>query len=148
MGKDQERKTRLEPVLQALVLCDYIYSDRESGKHVLAGTFDTIQATKTGPECAYGAVWLYLKLLDAIFPCVLQVRYVALDDGRVLLESSNLTVKNSKVRGNIERGIKVPLLPLPAYGKYALELHANEIYVGRVLVTVEERIDISGEADQ
>lgn len=38
-----------KPVLQALILADHVYQDRETGKRIIAGTFNQIFFTKPAP---------------------------------------------------------------------------------------------------
>ena len=94
-------KAMHKPVLQALVLADHVYQDRETGKHIIAGTFtqynirtpstvvsnDETKTTYTTPLAQVGSPFLYLALLEVHGEVQLGIEYVKLSDASIVFEA-------------------------------------------------------------
>jgi hypothetical protein len=108
------------PILQAVVLADRVYQDRETGKHVVAGTFNEVTAHEF--PCEYAVpVQLYCVLTGVSEPLSIAMRFVATDD-HVVMRSSAVTIRCSDPLETIELALPVPSLVLPAAGWYRLEV--------------------------
>ena len=127
----------VKPTLQALVLADHIYRDGETGKNVIAGTFNQVtlhvrevreavaengtqqKVQVIGPQA--GSPHLYVSLTNVRGQFELALRFVNLNDNRALFEWKFLVASDDPLR-TIEKIIKLPMLPFPESGIYALEL--------------------------
>lgn len=150
------RSTVLKPTVQALILADYVYQDKQTGKKVIAGTFNRLvlrkkKATgdvaeeverKTWDEVREtGSPFAFISLTDVRSPVDLELRYVNLSDNRVLLQTSFKATCHDPLQ-TLEAVVPVPRLPIPAPGTYALELlHDNEILGALRITAVEQEVD-------
>lgn len=131
-----------KPVLQAMVLADHVYQDRNTGKFVIAGTFGTIWRQPPPPKPPEGAPgkqpisgsytqmgspYLYLALADVHGKAPLLLRLVDLADANPLLEA-NFEVAASDPLTMCEFVLPMPLLPAMKPGVLSLDLlFQNEI---------------------
>jgi hypothetical protein len=134
-----------KPVLQAMVLADHVYQDRNTGKFVIAGTFGTIWRQQAppkpsegsenpavprpfqGPITQMGSPYLYLALADVHGKVPLTLRMLDLTDGNSLLEA-NFEVAAVDPLTMCEFILPMPLLPAVKPGVLSLDLlFQNEI---------------------
>ena len=73
------------PNVQAIILCDHIYRDDETGKCVLAGTFNRVFLEQVPGE--YHPASIYLNLTDFHVQHSIQFRFIRLTDQAILDES-------------------------------------------------------------
>lgn len=146
-----------KPVLQALLLADHVYQDKDTGKKIIAGTFNQLSISKVkpppkdAPPAAQGPRPMspaeisrpgnptaFISLTDVRGPTELELRYVDLADNGVLL-GVKFEVRSDDPLKTVEVILPVPPLPTPHPGVYALELvYANEP-LGALRVTALER---------
>jgi hypothetical protein len=134
-----------KPVLQAMVLADHVYQDRNTGKFVIAGTFGTIwrqqappkppeggegapqRQPMNGPITQMGSPYLYLALADVHGKTQLMLRLIDLSDGNVMIEA-NFEVAAADPLTMCEFVLPMPLLPAMKPGVLSLDLlFQNEI---------------------
>jgi hypothetical protein len=130
-----------KPVLQAMVLADHVYQDRNTGKFVIAGTFGTIWRQPSPPKPTEGAPvkqpigaitqmgspYLYLALADVHGKAALTLRLVDLSDANTMLEA-NFDVAAADPLTMCEFVLPMPLLPAMKPGVMSLDLlFQNEI---------------------
>lgn len=130
-----------KPVLQAMVLADHVYQDRNTGKFVIAGTFGTIWRQPHPPKphegapnkqpigsiSQMGSPYLYLALADVHGKAPLLLRLVDLADSNTLLEA-NFEVGAADPLTMCEFVLPLPLLPAMKPGVLSLDLlFQNEI---------------------
>ena len=108
---EQSPKFRL-PVLQAIVLCDGVYTDARTGKKVIAGTFNTLWGHEF-PTVFARPTYVYLCLTEVHTETVVQLRYVDLDKDDVLLGLDGLEISASSPLEAVELSVEVPPLPMP-----------------------------------
>ena len=94
---------KMKPRLQALLVADKVYSDKATGKYIVAGTFNTLlfykpEAMKKQNEAgevqlgvflagaSAGSPFVYLSLTDIRGKQTFNLRYVHLNDDRLLFE--------------------------------------------------------------
>jgi hypothetical protein len=123
------------PILQALVLADRIYTDADTGKRVIAGTFNRVQC-KSFPIQHAECVWAFLLLTELVGRTSLQLRFVRLSDNLVLMESKKIGIESSDPLAVLDMAIMIPPLPLPNAGVYCFECYANEALIGSVRLVV------------
>jgi len=121
------------PVVQALLLADHVYIDRESGKTIIAGTFDQIWATEF-PTVFGRATWAFVSLTDLRGPAEVVLRYVDLADGSVLLTTNPIPVSTEDPLKSAQIRLEIPPLPMPHPGAYALELMVGGQLAGTLRV--------------
>ncbi len=152
----------MKPVLQALLLADHVYRDKETGKAVIAGVFDRFavmrRASETGEPAREGLVriplaqvfragnpFAYISLTEVRGRVQVQLRLVRLETNDVCFESNAIPVECDDPLKTVQLVLPVPILP-QVPGTYALELLCNGELVGAHRVVVEEVIARGGEA--
>jgi hypothetical protein len=131
-----------KPVLQAMVLADHVYRDRQTGKHIIAGTFTTLMVGQmkvvpdlagnrnviTGVVSRAGSPYLYLALTEVHGQVPLVIKFVDLSDGTVLFEAQ-CTVASHDPVAVAEYILTMPSLPANKPGNYSLDL----MYEGEII---------------
>lgn len=121
------------PVLKALVLADYIYTE-QSGKRIICGTFNRIWSSKFPGR--FREHWAYILLADVDRKVVLQLRFVHLKDNQILMQSSPITIESKDPLMPLDIAIEIPGFPLPEAGIYAFECWASDDMIGSVRLQV------------
>ncbi len=139
----------MKPVLQAILLADHVYVDKVTGKHVVAGVFDRLsfipkermEAELAKENVVLGGVqagspWAFLSITDVRGEQCFDLRYVFLDDDRVIFQTK-FTIKSEDPLKTHRVVAPLPPLPSKRAGTFALEVVWNEEPIGtyRVLVT-------------
>lgn len=143
----------MKPVLQALLLADRVYTDKDSNKKIIAGVFqnlfiktkETVEKEKeqnngmmpVSPQ-GYnaGSPFAYISLVDVLGKHRFILRYVDLADDSVLFEF-NLDVDWKDPLAPVETGVPIPTLPTKV-GTYALELVWEGEPLGSYRISVRE----------
>jgi len=158
-----------KPVLQALVLADQVYQDKVTNKFIIAGTFNQLHLRKKpssettvelpkdkdAEEAAEGlrkvqlseawvsgSPFVYISLTNIRGQAPLELRYVDLNDYIVML-SFPFAIQAKSPLDTIEVSVRLPVLPAPHPGVYALELLSDNEVLGSHRVTA-----IDGATDQ
>lgn len=149
----------MKPVLQALLLADHVYQDKDTGKKIIAGTFNRFRfklkkqpaEEPDGGETAppqrkrivqaeefvhTGSHNVYINLTEVRGKVPLVLRYVSLRDNRVLIQCG-LEVSSNDPLQTVEVVLPFPRLPARA-GVHALELLYNDDPMGALRIAVEE----------
>jgi len=126
-----------KPVLQALVLADYVYVDAQTGKKVIAGTFNELQAAAF-PTQFPRVTYAYLCLADLRSEAHLDLHYVDLASGEVLMQLEGVPVASASPLDSTELIVEVPEFPMPNPGSYALEVHCEGEMLGALRITVRQ----------
>lgn len=131
----------MKPILQALVVADYVYQDRLTGKMVVAGIFHNIQffskdavqkeaqvrggmpVMQTG--YATGSPFAYVSLTELRGEYKFNLRYVDLSNESVIFQIG-FDVTCQDPLESVEGRIPLPMLPSDKAGTFALELLWNE----------------------
>ena len=149
-----------KPVLQALVLADQLYQDKDTGKMVIAGTFTRYIVSPQERETEVAEVgkeneeseripqignmpiigkssspFVYICLTDVRGEANLELRYVDLTDNTALMKA-DLNVRCKDPLQAVELKVPLPQLPCPHFGAYALELLYDDELLGSWRVTV------------
>lgn len=149
-----------KPVLQALILADQLYQDKDTGKMVIAGTFtkyivseqkretEVVEVEKQNEESEplpqignmliigkSGSPFAYICLTDVREEANLELRYVDLTDNTALMKA-DLNVRCNDPLQAVELKIPLPQLPCPHVGAYALELLYDDELLGSWRLTV------------
>lgn len=153
-AKQLSGSVKVRPRLQALLVADKVYADRATGKHIVAGTFNTLLFFKTEAMekqneagevqfgvpfagASAGSPFVYLSLTDIRGKQAFNLRYVHLDVDRVLFEIQfDVDCKNPLEM--VEMAIPSPSLPTRTPGTYAFELVWNDEPLGAYRIIVQE----------
>jgi hypothetical protein len=172
---EPERKEYVvpKPVLQALVLADQVYQDKDTGKMIISGTFtrlivvkaqkQTVQPTNpqsdkpaealrglsmpvTGSRA--GSPFAYVCLTNIHGECDLDLRYVDLHDNSSLFQG-RLHVTCKSALDSVELKVALPALPHKNAGHCALELlHENELLGSWRVQVIETAPPAQGTKDE
>ncbi len=152
----------MKPVLQALLLADHVYVDRDSGKPIIAGVFHTLIFVKnalkpdqdsgehklpispTGFQA--GSPFCYINLTEVHGEQHFELRFVDLSSDRALLRVPFAVKTPSPLS---QANLILPLLKLPADkpGVFALELTWKDEPLGSYRVNVEDGSKKEGDDD-
>ena len=127
-----------KPILQALVLADHVYTDKHSGKKVIAGTFNHLSASQF-PAQFSRSTWAFICLTDVQGKVEVNLRYVDLSTNELLMETKAITVTSRDPLASPELMVEVPPFPMPHEGVYAFEVHVGGEMLGSVRVQVSKR---------
>lgn len=127
-----------KPTLQALLLADQVYTDRATGKHVIAGTFNGLFASEF-PAVFGRATFVYLSLTNIRKKVEIRLRYVSLKDYSVLLEATPITIECSDPLATVELAVQIPPFPMPEPGSYAFEVHSGGELIGSTRMLVQAK---------
>ncbi|MFQ5654775.1 MAG: hypothetical protein ACE5GW_08595 [Planctomycetota bacterium] len=116
------------PHIQAIVLCDHIYRDTESGKCVLAGTFNRVFLQEFPGE--YQPASIYLNLSDFSGDHTLAFRFVRLSDQAILDQSPGFVLNHGDRREHHECIFDLPPLHFPGPGRYSVEILYDSDIIG------------------
>jgi len=144
----------VKPVLQALLLADHVYRDKETGKAVIAGVFDRFAVWKRRAEPSEpgkegllriplaqvlraGNPFAYISLTEVRGRVQVQLRLVRLETNEICFESNPIPIECDDPLKTVQLVLPVPILP-QVPGTYALELLCDNELVGAHRVVVEE----------
>jgi hypothetical protein len=127
----------VKPILQALLLADYVYTDLMTQKKVIAGTFNQMQFPQF-PAQFPGMPWVYAALTNMQGNFMVTLRYSDLDSNEALLESAPLPNQSDDRLTLVELVLQLPTLPAPHAGVYAMELLVDSELIGQLRVRVQE----------
>ena len=125
------------PILQALVLADHVYTDAMSGKKIIAGVFHNLWAAAF-PTRFSRWTWAYVCLTELKGSVPITLRYTDLQTNEVLLSTRTLTMQSSDPLQSCELLIQVPPFPMPHAGTYVFEVFAGDESIGSLRITVGE----------
>jgi len=133
----EHNKSHTKATLQSFILADQVYMDALTGKKVIAGTFDHLQAAKF-PSHLDRETYAYLRIINCRGLVKIQLRYVDLENDAVLMRSPEVSVNQEDILASCELVMAVPLLPMPHPGVYELSTYCDGDYLGRIKITVSE----------
>lgn len=145
---------QVKPVLQALVVADRVYEDRNTGKKIIAGTFNRFWFSKAPPVREVqladgtklkqipggmhgGSPYAYICLVDVCKDTKLSLHFVNLTKNTSLF-TAQLEVSSPDRLQPIEVVLPLPPLPIQEPGTYALEVVCEGEILGSWRITAEE----------
>jgi hypothetical protein len=123
------------PTLLAFIVCDTVIQDAATQKRTLVGIFDRVGSPQL--PVVLNSVGLYAKLVEGSGPYEIRVRLVNLKDESPVLEIKASFQWNDP-DGPMELGFNFAGIPLGAFGIYEFQLYANDVFLGRALLTAHE----------
>lgn len=114
------------PTALAMILCDQIITDRETGKHVIVGTFSNIQAPSL--PAVHPSMAIFLALTDGKGKYKGLLRLVHAETDRVLFESHGDLEFEDPLQV-LEVVMRLPVVLLEKRGLHVLQLMVDEALV-------------------
>jgi hypothetical protein len=129
----------MKPVLQALVLAERVYEDKDSRKKIIVGTFNLIMTGRSDPGSAPvgvpgivaappggydpGNPSAYVSLTDVVSGTKLHLEYVNLRTSQVLFQA-NIEISKAERLDTVELIIPLPRMTMlsPEPGTYSLDV--------------------------
>jgi len=127
----------IKPILQALLLADHVYTDDETGKKIITGTYDCIYSTGFPGEFPR-ATCIYVCLNSIHGQVEIELRFVDWSTYETLMEYGPITINSSDPLASIDFTIPLPSIPLPHSGSYGFELYAGNELLGMVRLRAEQ----------
>ena len=127
-----------KPVLQALVLADHIYVDKDTGKKIIAGTFHELIGRASFPTNLGFVTNAFISLTNFSGKRTIKLRYVDLAESKILLETSDIEISCDDPLRTVDCVVQIPPFPMPHPGAYAFEVDCNGEIVGALRITVME----------
>jgi len=117
-----------------MLLVDAFSKDEKTGKTNLTGIFDDISIERPAHEFTAPA-WVYLSLTDLLGTVAFIIRWIDLSSGEVLREYGPAVLRSEDRLATLEVTVRLPALPVPRSGSYAMELYSFDERIGSVRVT-------------
>ena len=144
------------PVLQALLVADHVYQDRQTGKHIICGIFgrvfftpnnelpgisdDAMAEAQEGDGSKErefpieqllraGSPFAYVSLTEIMGQKQFELRYVDLRENAVMFRTE-FNLEGKDPLATIQITIALPQLPAPHEGVFALELLCENELLG------------------
>ena len=144
----------MKPILQAAVVADRIYVDGQSGKVVIAGTFNKFLFSKhphapqtespDGAEHAAilggldaGSSWVYISITDVGAQAELLLQFTNITKNQTLF-ATRLNIQSASRLQTIEIARPLPRLPITEAGVYAVEIMCEGEILGAHRIIAEE----------
>ena len=122
------------PSLLSVLICDTVIVDAQSQKKTLVGLFDLVAVSQVPFTQKVG---FYAKLTDIEGIYTFGIRLVQLgDEEQLLVEGTAGPYEVDDRLTNIEIALNLPPFNITEYGRYEFQFFANDIYVGRAMMTV------------
>ena len=117
------------PNVVAMLICDQVISEQGTNKKSLIGVFENFN-WPTYPALL-PRLGIYARLADAVGQYEFKLRFVALKDESLLAEIG-LRADIKDASGYSELVLNIGNIPIPAPGKYELQLYLGDIYLHRI----------------
>jgi hypothetical protein len=140
---------QLKPTIQAMLIADHVYQDRNTGKYVVAGIFNQLVFQRRedaehehGSGVILGGMnagspFLYLSMAELLGFYRFELRFVKLDTDQILFQMEfGIESKDPLEVSQLSFGL--PPLPSVDAGVFALELLWNQEPLGSVRIIVKE----------
>ena len=143
----------MKPVLQALLLAERIFVDKDTNQFIIAGTFNHFNFKKRNSspdpnaegkvrvlgERSSGTPFAYINLTDLKGPTSLTLRYVNLKDDTIIMETTFAVHCTDPLQ---TKELAVPLPRFPAIeGVHSLELTCLGHPLGSIRITAKDITD-------
>jgi len=124
------------PSLLAILVCDSVIVDSRTGKHSVIGIFDNLHSVKVPFSRRLG---FYARMTDAEGQYRFTVRIVYVGEGEKVVGGLETEEVRAKDRlGAVNLALNLPPVPFLEFGRYGFQLFANDVYIGRAVITAVE----------
>jgi hypothetical protein len=122
------------PIVQSMILADWIHRDPATGKHFILGTYNRIGSPKF--PTSQSALHIYLTITETHGPTVLRIRVVDVDDVLGPIHESAHTVDLPDPSRVYEFTFNIGVV-FPAPGDYRIQLFAGVEMLRELRLTLE-----------
>jgi hypothetical protein len=126
---DMNRQSEIN--LQAILLADHIYQDKDTGKYVIAGTFHQLNVPSF-PATLGKIVNVFISLTGLTGKAAINLEFVDASSGKQLMHMSSLEISCDSPDVSVDFAVEVPPLPLPNAGRYLFRASADGNLIGEV----------------
>jgi hypothetical protein len=119
------------PSVLAILICDSIIVDSQTGKQSVIGIFDNIHAPKAP---FFQQVGFYARVTDAKGQYKFTVRIVYLGDEEKVIGGLETTGVARDRLEPLNLALNLPPVQFPEFGRYEFQLFANDVYIGRAVI--------------
>ncbi|MDD4183280.1 MAG: hypothetical protein PHT53_05625 [Candidatus Omnitrophica bacterium] len=123
-----------KPVIKALLVCDYIITDRNGGKNSLIGIFENINC-KTFPHI-HGNLGVYVNFSDALGDYEFKLELIDLSNNEAIGHSNPIKTNFNDTVESFNLAFLLSGLKFDHPGKYLFKLSANGEGFGTAAVNV------------
>jgi hypothetical protein len=124
------------PSVLAILLCDWIIIEQGTGKKTLVGMFDSLQAAAFPTVRSMG---FYARMTDLEGHYHFEVRVVRLEGNKEETMGGALAEFKAADRlAILEMALNLPPFQFPAPGRYEFQLFADDVYIGRAVLNVDQ----------
>lgn len=129
VGKKRAKTRKPIPQCLAMVLCDQIITDRETGKHVIVGTFSRIVVGAL--PATHPAMWVFVALTEGRGRYNGEIRLTHAETEQMLFKAEGPLDFDDPLQV-LEIGMAVPPLRFQHAGRYDFEFRVDgELLLGR-----------------
>ena len=123
------------PFVLAMLLCDVAITEAGSNKKTLVGIFDKIM-TRAVPA-THAQFWLYAKLADLRGRHDIRIDLIHLEtEKQIATMNAVANTASHETTENFDFALPLPPITFPLEGSYEFQLFADNIFIGRAVVTV------------
>jgi hypothetical protein len=127
--RGERQNGAVKPQARAILLADQVYRDAETGKCIIAGTFNRIGADRF--PAVHPSASLYLNLTDFMGKARIRIRLSNDRTGDTLGERS-FEVESASPLGSSEVTVRLNNLTFQEPGKYSIEVYSGDEYLGHL----------------
>ena len=121
------------PSVLAVLICDSVIIDSQTKKQSVIGIFDQVHSPNAP---FFQRLGFYARITDAEGEYKFTIRVVYLgDEEEVVGGLETETAVASDRLGILNLALNLPPLPFPKFGRYEFQLFANEVFIGRAVLT-------------
>jgi hypothetical protein len=113
-----------EPLVLAMVVCDWVHRDPATNKHTILGTFSSLAAPHY--PATHKRLGIYVALTDVLGLTPITLKLVDVNETRPEQELASGKIRCPDPRLVAEMGFNVPGVLFPAPGEYRLQLFAGQ----------------------
>ena len=132
------------PSVSAILICDRVIEEAGTGKKTLVGIFERAHAPQV-PALVPFAIYARLTDAEGDYRFRINISFLRSDREEVIGQLS-AEIRNVQARlGVLEVGLNLPPWPFPSFGRYEVQLYANDIYIAHTAIDV---IQIGGQQER
>jgi hypothetical protein len=139
MARPERPASKFVPVLLAVLICDTAATDPGSGKKSIIGVFDKVFAAFPTQR----PLTIYVRLTDAEGFYSFKLKYVQAATGQTLAELDGQAEVKDRL-GASDFYVTTPPLPIPAPGRYEIQVWFNDVFIGSTFLDAVSQADLIG----
>ena len=130
MTQNDDGRSAVVPLLVAAVICDTAVEDPNTRKKTLVGIFDRVYVREFPTRRHLS---LYLKITDAVGLYNLQVKFVDVNSGEMLVEVAGELEAADRLASS-DFFISMANLKIPSEGRFEFQIWFNGMYIGQTFL--------------